>query len=204
MFMPDCTVAKVSKGTAADVCIKNHYLHRRPPMSFSFGLFWQDAVVGVVTFGSPPSRHLQKSVLPETPDLVIELNRLWTCDALPKNAESWFIRRAIKQLPPKIIVSYADTSAGHAGYVYRAAGFNYAGWTDMDRKTPRFDYVVPGKHSRDAFRNGDKSASQRVRRLPKIKYWTASGDRRQRRELTRRCAWLSLSWKDTPPPAASQ
>jgi hypothetical protein len=100
-------------------------------------------------------------------------------------------------LPPRIILSYADTAEGHAGYVYRAANFHYSGWTDMERKTPRFDYVAPGKHSRDAFRNG---FTHKVRRKPKVKYWTTTGTRRDRKQLEKLCAWPKLNWKTNPPP----
>lgn len=39
-----------------------------------------------------------------------------------------------------------------------------------------------------------------VRCTPKVRYWEVTGDRRERRELTRLVAWPSLSWKTLPPP----
>jgi hypothetical protein len=149
---------------------------------------------GVITFGVPASRHLQKSVCPSDPGKVLELNRLWVCDSMPRNSESWFIAKALKALPPFLVCSYADTKEGHVGYVYRASNWNYYGYTDMDRKTPRFDYVVAGKHSRDAFRNGNEYT--RVRRKPKYRYWVATGDKRERRQLEGVCGWPKLSWHD--------
>lgn len=186
----------VMAAKAANALVKaKHYLHRSTSITFAFGLYEQERCVGVITFGTPPSRHLQKSACPSNPDLVIELNRLWVDDVMPRNTETWFIAQALRLLPPRIVVSYADTAAGHQGYVYRAANFNYAGWTDMERKTPRFDYVTPNKHSRDAFRAaGSGLASERVRRKPKMKYWIVTGDRRQRRELYKQAAWPKLNW----------
>lgn len=187
--------------TAAEIVVREHYLHRRPPISFAYALVDERGVVGCCIFGVPASRHLQKSACPTEPDNVIELNRLWVDDRMPRNTETWFVARVLALLPPRIVVSYADTAEGHAGYVYRAANFNYAGWTDMERKTPRFDYVVPQGHSRDAFRSGKMRADViRVRRKPKVKYWTVTGDRRERRTLIRLCGWPRLSWKETPPP----
>lgn len=184
-------VNAISKTTAAAIVESSHYLHRRPPISFAFGLL-SDDIRGVCTFGVPASRHLQKSACKSDPSKVIELNRLWIDDSMKRNTATWFLSRCLKQLPPFIIVSYADTTQGHIGYVYRAANFRYYGWTDMDRKTPRYDYVVPtGKHSRDAFRCGDLI---RVRRKPKHRYWTATGTRRERRELLRLCTWRSMDW----------
>lgn len=193
----------VVKVLAADcaqrMVVEHHYLHRRASISFAFGLFCPD-LCGVVTFGTPASRHLQIGASPTSPDAVIELNRLWVDDKMPRNTESWFMARAIKLMPTRIIVSYADTTAGHMGYVYRASNFYYAGWTDMDRKTPRYDYLMPGKHSREAFRSGSGARSEKVRRRPKIKYWTVSGNKRERRALKELCEWPRLSWRTSPPP----
>lgn len=188
-------VTEIKSKFAATVVIEKHYLHRRPPISFAYGLFLDngETCVGVLTFGTPASRHLQKSVCPTNPSVVIELNRLWVDDTMPRNTESWFISRCLAKLPPRLVCSYADTKQGHVGYVYRASNWFYAGQTDQDRKTPRFDYVVAGKHSRDAFRGGSKEYT-RVRRLPKHRYWTVTGNRRDRRDLSRLCGWNKQKW----------
>jgi hypothetical protein len=205
-------VIPIPSRMAARVVIQHHYLHRRPPISHAFGLLIGADVVGVVTFGTPPSRHLQMSACPSNPAAVIELNRLWVSDEMPRNTESWFVSRALAMLPPLIVVSYADTERGHVGYIYRALNFFYAGWTDMERKTPRYDYVptpelstdagllfppseIKGKHSRDAMRCGEYT---RVRRKPKLKYWTATGNRRDRRGLVAACGWPRLDWRPAP------
>lgn len=192
-------VAIISPREAIALVVAHHYLHRKPPVSFSFGLIDDfGATKGCIIFGTPASRHMLISANKDHPETVIELNRLWVHDDMPRNTESWFVARALKLLPPKIVLSYADTSAGHMGYIYRAVNFFYAGWTDMDRKTPRFDYIAPGKHSRDAFRNG---FTDRVRRKPKVKYWTATGNRRERKRLEAACLWPKLNWKTNPPPS---
>lgn len=193
-------VEAIPKRTAADMVVEHHYLHRAPPISYAFGLFDAGQLVGVVTFGVPASRSVQKGACPTDPNLVIELNRLWVSDEAPKNTESWFVSRAMKLLPPRIVVSYADTAAGHVGYIYRALNFFYSGWTDMERKTPRFDYVVPGRHSREAFRGGVPQFTDRVRRKPKVKYWAVTGDARDRSRLKKLAGWSLLCWKLIPPP----
>ena len=141
------------------------------------------------------------SACPSDPSRVLELNRLWIDDKMPRNTASTLVAAALKQLPPLIVVSYADTAAGHQGYVYRACNFFYAGWTDMERKTPRFDYVPRnGKHSRDAFRSND---FDRVRRKPKVKYWAVTGNRREQHDLMKLAGWPKLSWKELPPPTCA-
>lgn len=188
----------ISHREAVGLVVEHHYMHRKPPISFAFGLIDESGrSVGCITFGTPASRHMLIGACKANPDNVIELNRLWCHDDLPRNSESWFVARALAKMPAKIILSYADTAAGHMGYIYRASNFYYAGWTDMERKTPRFDYIAPGKHSRDAFRNG---FTDRVRRQPKVKYWTVTGDRCARRRLEAECLWPKLDWKKNPPP----
>jgi len=193
-------VEAISYREAVGLFVRNHYLHRRPNVVFSFGLVSDGEIKGVITFGIPASRDAQIGACPSSPNEVIELNRLWVCGSMPRNSETWFIAKEFNKMPPFIVISYADTSEGHMGYVYLAANFRYAGWTDMDRKTPRFDYVVPGKHSRDAFRDGGPKFTERVRRKPKVRYWTTTGNRRERYSLERKCEWPSLDWKVIPSP----
>lgn len=193
------TVQTIEKGIASEMVIKHHYLHRRPNISYCYGLFKDGQLFGVCTFGIPASRHLQISACRSNPNMVIELNRLWVCDSLPKNTESWFVSRALKMLPPLIVISYADSKYGHSGFIYRALNFNYAGFTDMERKTPRYDYIVVGKHTRDAFRNGQIRYTEKIRRSPKFKYWTLTGNNRDRTRLGLIVSWPRLSWKEVYP-----
>lgn len=186
----------LDKNEAQRLMVANHYLHRRTNIINSFGIFRGEECVGAVTFGAPPSRHLQVGMCRANPNMVIELNRLWVADAEPRNTESWFVAQALRLLPCRIVVSYADSAHKHSGFIYRALNFYFAGLTDMDRKTPRYDYIVPGKHSRSAFRSGDGANAVKIRRLPKWRYWTVTGDRRARRDLERLALWPKLSWKD--------
>lgn len=184
---------------AREVVEREHYLHRKPVVSHAFGLYVDDALVGVCTFGTPASHHLQVGAYPPDPSRVQELNRLWVHDDQPRNTESWFVARCLRALPSLMVVSFADTSQGHLGYVYRALNFRYAGWTNMDRATPRYDYVPnkDGAHSRESSRSGYR---QRVRRRPKVRYWIATGNRTERKEIERSTGWLSMDWVAEPPP----
>ena len=58
---------------------------------------------------------------------VYELNRLWVSDDVPKNGESFLIGNTIKLLDKEIIVSFADSSQEHIGFVYQATNFLYCG-----------------------------------------------------------------------------
>jgi hypothetical protein len=59
--------------------------------------------------------------------LVLELNRL-VLKYNKKNEASMLVGKSIKLLPkPKIIISYADISQNHIGYIYQATNFIYTG-----------------------------------------------------------------------------
>lgn len=118
---------------AMDIVIEHHYLHRKSPCSFSYGLFEinTDKIIGVITYGKPASPSLCKGICgADESKNVIELTRLFIFDTTPKNTESFFIANTMKLLPFSIIVSYADTSVGHIGYIYQASNFLYTGLSD--------------------------------------------------------------------------
>ncbi len=127
--------------------LNRHYAKRLPSISYAFGLFDEGVLVGVCTYGSPPSPSLCVGVCGEEyRDKVLELNRL-VIDTDKPNSASILISRSLKLLPkPSIVVSYADTAQGHVGYVYQANNFMYTGLS-----APRLDWAVKGlehKHTK--------------------------------------------------------
>lgn len=107
--------------------LEKHYAKRIPSISYAFGLY-NDRLIGVITFGTPASSTLLKGICGEEyASNVKELNRL-VYTSLDANLGSFFVSQSIQQLPkPLIIVSYADTSQGHHGYIYQACNFLYTG-----------------------------------------------------------------------------
>lgn len=123
-------IEEISYRTAMDIVIEKHYLHRRCPCCIAFGLIDKETeeIKGVVTYGIPPSSTLLKGICGEDEmHNVYELNRLWVADDVPANGESFLIGNTIKKLDKEIIVSFADTSQNHIGYVYQATNFLYCG-----------------------------------------------------------------------------
>ena len=105
-----------------------HYARRWPSVTFRYALEISGEICGVVTFGSPPSAPLLKGLAGhEYSNQILELNRLCLLNN-KKNEASFLVANAIKQLPKnRIIISYADPSEGHIGYVYQACNFYYCG-----------------------------------------------------------------------------
>lgn len=115
----------------ADPFILNiHYAKRKPSISFVYGLYDNEELIGICSFGMPPSPILAESIIgKKDKKLVIELNRL-VLKYNRKNEASYLVGKSINLLPkPKIIVSFADENQNHKGIVYQATNFIYTGIT---------------------------------------------------------------------------
>ena len=145
-------VKQITRADTKPWILDKHYARRMPSVSFAYGLFDNDDLVGIVTYGSPASPSLCKGVCGEEfRSRVIELNRL----VIERGIPSYLIGQSLKRLPkPKIIVSYADTAWTHVGYVYQASNWLFTGTTK-----PRTDLLAgDGKHSR--LHQGDPTKRQ--------------------------------------------
>lgn len=120
--------------------LKKHYAKRIPSISYAFGLYDGQNLVGVVTYGTPSSSPLRDGIAgPENAKFVLELNRL-CIESENKNAASILVGRSLQMLPkPSIVVSYADTAQEHIGYVYQACNFIYTGLS-----AKRTDWKIKG------------------------------------------------------------
>jgi hypothetical protein len=133
-------VRPIDKSKTKPFILEIHYAKRTPPISYAYGLFRDDQLVGICTYGKPPSSTLIKGVCGEkwAPN-VFELNRLCLLDNLPNEA-SRLVAGSFKLLPkPLVVVSYADTKQNHTGIVYQATNFLYTGLSAKFR-----DPVVKG------------------------------------------------------------
>jgi len=140
-FRARSEIKPITRQAAGDM-IRRHYLGKWPGVCvMTLGLFIEGEARGVIVFALPPretSRRYGK--------VTWELARLWVCDTMPTNTETYFIGRAIRLIKRtrsdvKMLVSYADPSAAHTGVIYKASNWTADGRTDQDRKTPRFDYA---------------------------------------------------------------
>lgn len=92
-------------------------------------------MIGVCTFATPCSEAIRRFVFgKEFVDHVTEFHRLHILDCTPKNTESWFISRCLKRLKqdnPIIwgVITYADSTEGHNGTIYKATNAIPAGTT---------------------------------------------------------------------------
>lgn len=142
--------------------LKKHYLKRMPAISYAFGLFDKNILIGVLTIGKPASLTLCENICGvENKEYVYELNRLCVNDGLEKNVLSYFVSSSFNLIKDDlVIVSYADTEFGHHGYIYQATNWLYTGLTDI-----RKDKIIKGskKHNRNAsdYRGGEFDIRER-------------------------------------------
>lgn len=173
-------VLSIKTEETRDWFIRKHYMKRMPLVMFAYGLYHKRDLVGVISYGAPASPHLARGICGEEyASNVLELNRL-VLETNEKNLASMLVARSMKLLPkPKIIVSYADTSVGHVGYVYQGANFIYTGLS-AKRKDPigfSTSGASGGKHSRGHW------GKDLVDRPRKHRYVYFIGDKRQKKDM---------------------
>ena len=114
--------------------LNKHYAKRKCNVMKSFALVNGEEIVGVCTFGMPPTPFFSKLFDKGT---YCELNRLITNDGLEKNALSYFVSQCLKMLNNKVIVSYSDANQKHNGYIYQATNWIYTGVGRVNQKDKR-------------------------------------------------------------------
>lgn len=181
MKLTEITFKEITRDEGRELLLNYHYLKRMPPISAIFGAIHKGRLVGVLTFGKPPSNSLCNGVCGEKwSSQVYELNRLYTLDETPKNLESKFISYALKQLKDRnwIIISYADSGMNHSGYIYQATNWIYTGMT----KGRTDIYTGNGTHSRH-YTDEHKNFVIRKVRTVKYRYIYLCGDKNFKRQV---------------------
>lgn len=112
----------------AEAMVLAHHYSRRVPSNVQMvgslhldgGLFGGDGLMVAAAFWSiPPTRWAEP---------IIELTRLVRADVrVPLTFLISRCARELKRVGYDLLVSFADRTQGHEGYVYRASNWNYAG-----------------------------------------------------------------------------
>ena len=167
---------------------KKHYAKRIPHICFAFGLYKDKDLIGVITYGIPASDALCRGICGDNyKHMVLELNRLCLQEN-KKNEASILVSHSLKLLPkPKIIVSYADTSQNHVGYIYQATNFLYTG---MSTKRTEWRMKGSNKHSKTITEQStlkerikNTELYERVERPRKHRYIYIVADKKIKKEI---------------------
>lgn len=197
--MENYTVSKIDMKIAKEYICKNHYTHgcHNAPNP-CYGLFDNDKLIGVLMFAQPCSENVRSSIWgKENKEKVIELHRLHILDITPRNTESWFISKCFKLLmydKPEIrgIISFADSTEGHNGTIYKASNFFYIGKTGVATfyrdengrlRHPRQNSINISKE--EALKKGWKIE----KRASKNRYLYILGSKSERKKLIKSCKY---------------
>lgn len=128
------TFKEVSSNEVEVLMLKYHYLHRKVPVKFAFGLYLNDTLKGMITY-STVNKTTSNRIFTNQANLnnTLELSRLYIKDEVSqniKNITSKFIAYSLKQLKAKgnyFIISFADSGMNHSGSIYQATNFKYLG-----------------------------------------------------------------------------
>ena len=115
-----------SRKEADPIIIQNHYSHKVTKNSFlSFLVYYYGEVSGALQIGygiNPKKKGTYN------PDEVREFDRMWLSDSMPKFSETItlsLLHHYLKKVHPEIkhLISYADTTVGNEGTIYKAANY---------------------------------------------------------------------------------
>lgn len=114
--------------------VSGHYSGVMPDATQeAFAGYWNEIVVAAVAYG-PGGNSKTFGAVVEGYDSsnARELIRLWVHSDAPKNTASYVVSRSLKMLPSQVglVVSFADSGQGHAGYVYQSLNFYYCGMSN--------------------------------------------------------------------------
>lgn len=125
IYARKCIVKKIDYKTAQEFLILNHS-QGEVASSYNYGLFYQDSLIGVMTFGKPRFNKQYEW----------ELLRFCVSQGLhiPGGA-SKLLSAFVKEVNPKNILSYADRTWSN-GKLYKALGFELIGKTK-----PNYVYI---------------------------------------------------------------
>tara|TARA_Y100000034_G_scaffold76088_1_gene91377 strand:- start:296 stop:1027 length:732 start_codon:yes stop_codon:yes gene_type:complete len=124
------TVRRIPSSQTHEWLLKKHYAHRLPmAIEHAIGLYDQSMVLQGVCVLGPTAPPVPVTIFGEHhKHIVRELTRLVVNEGLCKNILSFFVSKSLVILPkPMCLVSFADSNAGHRGYIYQAANWIYTG-----------------------------------------------------------------------------
>jgi hypothetical protein len=203
-------VGPISTREAAAFVGRWHYSGGGGGNCICVGLYRGLVLVGVAAFGVPVSLDAAASVFgSEHHASVMDLQRFVLVDEAPRNSESWFLVRALRQLKLRrpqtwAVTSFADSTQGHRGVIYQATNAIYAGVAEARTAFIDQDGVLKSDRLDGHWvkiQDGIGRGWTPVRRGVKHRYLFLTPDnRRHRRRLQQMVRWESQPYPKAPAP----
>lgn len=174
------TVEAINEDTAEEFVIAHHYSRSYPAAKLRWGLFEQDALLGVLVLSMPMSNKVLTNPFPELEPSVesAELGRLVLVDSAPSNAETFFIARCFEEAAAagiRGVVSFADPVPrlvggellfpGHIGTIYQASNAVMTGRSWPQTMTILRDGTTLNKRAKQKVRKQERGHAHVERKL---------------------------------------
>lgn len=133
-------IVECDKEQADRIIQRNHYSHKSVSNSCtSLVVYYKGRIHGALAMGYGIRPSIKGDF---NPDQVREFDRMWLSDEMPKYSETIVLslfHRYLRLAHPevKVLISYADTTAGNKGTIYKAANYQL-----IDRLQADF-YLLP-------------------------------------------------------------
>lgn len=219
--LKNAEIREISYHDAKGILLQNEWLGTVTG-EFFYGLYFGKYLAGAVAFGSTAGSMVSTSVAgAEHKDKVVTLTRGCCCFWAPKNAGSFLIAGACREMAKRgkpLIVAYSDTESYERGVLYTCCNFLFCGQTGP---TEKFKSPLDGKvrdarlvsaYTRDRrfgqLRYKHSRAEQKqmmlqqgyefFRGTPKLRWVGIFGDRRTKRTLRKALCWEVLPYSQRP------
>lgn len=188
-------VVQLEKKDCIEFVLKKHYSHRFPIFWRAYGLIEDDMLNGVCVFGQP-SPTINKCAFKDRDFRLYELSRL-VVQSKTKNASSFLVGNALRMIEPKpcAIISYADTSQNHCGYIYQATNWLYTGAvvghdsTYLVDGVPTHPMTLYDRGITDPKRWAKENNIPIVKPLPKHRYFYLVGSKTDKKNMLAKLAY---------------
>ena len=214
VFMPynlnDLETRVVENEYAKRFVSKYHYSKTCSNIVVAIGQWLGLDLKCVVVFNYCSGREMAQQVMRGGDNTnTLELSRLVSFEPKPKYLESRAISKAFKWLKKnmpniKVVISYADNSVGHHGYIYQATNFIYYGqsrqvpkcFIDGKRIHDRILHSRYGSASHDEVKKilGDRFVVKKEEKTKSRYYILLSQSKRERKELQKNILVNSVSY----------
>jgi len=196
----DYVVKMIPSKIGKQYIIDNHYSHGIHNGAMCVGLLYKNILIGVCAFATPCSENVCRSVFGDAHKReVTELHRLHILDGTPKNTESWFISKALKEIKKykphyNAVITFADTTVGHKGTIYKATSAYRIGKTKSSA-TFFIDSTGRLRHPRQngvniTLEEADKRGWKPIKRGFKYRYlYLLPNNKRHKKELKKLCKY---------------
>lgn len=204
-----CYSRPVNYETAARIVKDYHYAKRVPSIVVAVGMWVDDILAGVITYGIPPNRNALGFCGEEYIPNALELNRLFVFDWAGYNSESWLIGQSFSWIEKErpeyyLLVSYADPMQDHYGTIYQATNWIYTGTGNASAPSDarvngkimseKNIFNIYGTHNRSELRDKHGLSVEEIERLPKHRYVYILGSKGQRKRMRKKIVWPILPY----------